>query len=197
MKTNKQNVHLQEPCLPCLSVSLKCLCLCSKETSWPGLPVNGCRKEEMNTSPLLSGGNQEIFVTTYSFFFFLFFTLSPHHPLLVSWNKLTFIIEQDGFSGHSSVIFTVWCFKKQNKTKHLTIPCPNISFLIFLACCVASGLSNNQTTKSTSKVGGWAKGQRETKSMNWYSPEWRKHQKVFMGKLKSYHYFNFKVWITK
>lgn len=146
----------------------------------------------MNISPLLSGGNQEIFVTIYSFLI-SFFTLSPHLPFLVSWKKLTFIIEQDGFLGHLSVIFTIWCLKKKN----LAIPCLNISFLSFLACCVASGLSNNQTTKSTSKVGGWTKGQRETKSMNWYSQEWRKHQRVFIGKLKSYRYFNFNVWITR
>ena len=35
----------------CLNVKLKCLYLAHSETPWPYPPVNGCRKEEMNTSP--------------------------------------------------------------------------------------------------------------------------------------------------
>ena len=33
----------------------------SQETSWPGLPVNDCRKEEINTSPPEADWNQERF----------------------------------------------------------------------------------------------------------------------------------------
>ena len=68
--------HFLEPCLPCLKVSLKYLCLSSQEISWPGPSVNGFRKEEINTSPLESGWNQEIFATTYYLFYFT--SLLPH-----------------------------------------------------------------------------------------------------------------------
>ena len=35
----------------CLNVKLKCLCSAHKETIWPGPPVNGFRKEDINPSP--------------------------------------------------------------------------------------------------------------------------------------------------
>ena len=37
----------------------------SQETSWSGLPENKCRQQEIDTCPLKSGWNQEIFVTVY------------------------------------------------------------------------------------------------------------------------------------
>ena len=63
-------IHHQEPCLPCLNVKLEYLCLSWQETSWPSPPVNGHRKEEINTSPMEFGWNQEIFVVTYQLFNF-------------------------------------------------------------------------------------------------------------------------------
>ena len=41
-----------------MSVKLKYLCLAHR---WPYLPVNGCRKEEINTSPPESDQKQEMF----------------------------------------------------------------------------------------------------------------------------------------
>ena len=124
-------------------------------------------------------------------FFFFYFIPSP--------SPLSFLKEINihNWARWSFRTFVCHLYSLVFKKTTPTIPCSNISFLSFLACCVASGLSNNQTTKSTSKVGAWTKGQRETKSMNWYSQQWRKHQRVFMGKLKSYRYFNFNVWITR
>lgn len=37
----------------------------SQETFWSGLPENECKQQEINTRPLKSGWNQEIFVTVY------------------------------------------------------------------------------------------------------------------------------------
>ena len=38
----------------------------SQEISWPGPPVNDCRREEINTSPLEADQNQEMFDFTSS-----------------------------------------------------------------------------------------------------------------------------------
>ena len=46
--------HLQQLCLPCLSVKLKYLCLSSQEISWQGTLVNDYKKKEKWTHPLWS-----------------------------------------------------------------------------------------------------------------------------------------------
>ena len=68
-------IHHQEPCLPCLNVKLEYLCLSWQETSWPSPPVNGHRKEEINTSPLRGWPFQEIFGRLLTFL--LYFLTSP------------------------------------------------------------------------------------------------------------------------
>ena len=68
----------------CLNVKLKCLCSAHRETPWPCPPVNGCKKEEINTSPSRGWPNQEMFCNTYGLF-----TLFPHLlPLSVLKKKL-------------------------------------------------------------------------------------------------------------
>ena len=57
----------------CLNVKLKCLCSAHRETFWPCPPMNGCRKEEINTSPPRGWPSQEIFCKTNGLF-----TLLPH-----------------------------------------------------------------------------------------------------------------------
>ena len=50
-------VHFPGPCL--LSNEVKLKYLSSQETFWPGPPVKGCRKEDINTSPLESAGTRK------------------------------------------------------------------------------------------------------------------------------------------
>ena len=52
--------HLWEPCLPGNQREAKIPLFSSQETSCPGPPVNGCRKEEMTTTRPESARNQEM-----------------------------------------------------------------------------------------------------------------------------------------
>ena len=49
------------PASQVMSIKLKILWFSSQEISWPEPPVNDCRKEEINTSPLEADKNQEMF----------------------------------------------------------------------------------------------------------------------------------------
>ena len=83
--------HLWGPCLPGHEHEAKIRLLSSQETSWPGPPVNDCKKEEMNTSPPEAERHQKMFDFTPSPFGvkeawtltwgrWVFGTLA-HHPL--------------------------------------------------------------------------------------------------------------------
>lgn len=52
--------HLWELCLPGNKYEAKIPLFSSQETSWPGLPLNDRRKEEIYTSPLETDWNQEM-----------------------------------------------------------------------------------------------------------------------------------------
>lgn len=91
-------------------------------------------------------------------FFFFHFIPSP--------SPLSFLKEINihNWARWSFRTFVCHLYSLVFKKKTPTIPCSNISFLSFLACCVASGLSNNQTTKSTSKVGHEQKGREKPRA---------------------------------
>ena len=70
--------NLPQGTLPlCLNTKLKGLCSAHRDTIWPCLPVNGCRKEEINTSPLQCWPSQEIFCKTNGLFTLLSHLLPP------------------------------------------------------------------------------------------------------------------------
>ena len=62
--------HLWESCPPGHERKAKIPLFSFQETSWSGPPVNDCREEEINTSPLEANPNQEMFDFTVPFFFF-------------------------------------------------------------------------------------------------------------------------------
>ena len=65
------NHTLPQGSLPlCQNVKLKCLCSAHGETIWPCPPVNGCKKEEMNTFPHWGWSSQEMFCKTDGPFYF-------------------------------------------------------------------------------------------------------------------------------
>ena len=60
----------------CLKVKLKCLCSAHRETFWSCPSVNGCKKEEINTSPPWGWPSQEMFARLVAFLLY-FLTSSP------------------------------------------------------------------------------------------------------------------------
>ena len=62
--------------LVCLNAHLKCLCSAHGETIWPCPPVDGCRKEEINTSPTQAGPGWKYFAKIMAILLY-FLTSSP------------------------------------------------------------------------------------------------------------------------
>ena len=92
-------------------------CLNSQEISWPGLPVNGYKKEEINATPPESGQNQEIFTNNDHLFDF---SSSPF-PLF-SIKETSIQIHEIHFFFFETIVYylfgllTFWV---------VAIPCPN------------------------------------------------------------------------
>ena len=110
--------------------SAKIYSFCSQETSLPGSPVNGCRKE-VNTSPPKSGWNQETFQTSHFFQLCLlscpplFYKSSQHpHPgKTLLWDTNTPSSCSVGFPNkvaslcpdNLSQFIGLWCDKQYSK----------------------------------------------------------------------------------
>ena len=58
---------LREPCPS--AWMLKCLCSAPRETIWPRPPVDGCKKEGINTSPHLAGHSRGYLQSLWPFYF--------------------------------------------------------------------------------------------------------------------------------
>ena len=124
------------------------LCLSAWETSWPGPPVNKCRKEEINTWPLESSWNKEIFTSTYCLFYFT----SSSSPLCSIKKKLIKIkLSKNKAQLSNPVKMVLWdtstpSFQCAGLPNKYTIPCSNASSLDLLACHAVSSRSLDSVT---------------------------------------------------
>ena len=114
--------------LLCLTVKLKWLCSVHRETIWPYPPVNGCRKDEFNTSsPILQDKWPFYFMSSPSLF--LCSTNETGIQTLIIWV----------FWRHYFAIFSVYGFP-------IHILCLSSSVFSLSACCVVEqnelGLGN-------------------------------------------------------
>ena len=120
-------------------IKLKYLCLSSQETSWPGPPVNGYRKKEMNTSPPKSGLNWKIFANTYCRFGAslvaqlvnnppamqetLVKSLGWENPLTPcrrAWQPTPVFLSGESHGHRSLVAYSPWGHKESDTTKWLS-----------------------------------------------------------------------------
>ena len=72
----------KKPASHAWAISYKIPLFGSHKTSWPGPPMNGCKKEEINSSLPESVWHQETFTTTYSS------TLATSCEELTHWKRL-------------------------------------------------------------------------------------------------------------